>query len=188
METNGYLGSLLIKGIENKSEDSEDEDEDEIESSTLTEKQLDSLCYIMITKGREKDLEAMEKLILGDQYDDSVQMFNTRFSYDVMQSWDFVSEKYSKLKKPARKFDLLFAYTFQLKSHDYWMHDNEGGMEVLTEELAEAWKDLLKNSDEALEIDVNYTKPAIGEMLGQFKEKVESVEFGYYPQLKFDYK
>ena len=77
-------------------------------------------------------------------------------------------------KLPADKFDLLYAYTYHLKEYDVWMHDNEGGMEGMVKDLASMWKRLLKNNDEKLGIDAEYTRPGVVQLLEDFKELVES--------------
>jgi hypothetical protein len=43
----------------------------------------------------------------------------------------------------------------------------------LPRELATMWKRLLKGTDEDIEIDAEYTKPALEEFLKQFKTSVE---------------
>ena len=102
-------------------------------------------------------------------------MFGTSFSYEILGGFDyFISNIYSKAKGPAAKFDLLFGYTFFLKEYDVWMHDNEGGMEDMVKNLASMWKRLLKNDDEKLGIDAEYTRPGIIQLLQDFKREIES--------------
>lgn len=66
------------------------------------------------------------------------------------------------------------------------MHDNEGGMGELVKGLADAWKKLLKNSDEKLGWDLEYTKPAVIELLEQFKKEIEDMD-SCYEMGKFKY-
>ena len=160
-------GRILIRGISSSGKNSD--------PSKFTKKQMDSLRFVMITKNRDKQLEAMGKLVLGDQYGDSFMWFNTSFSYDVLDSWQFLKMRISRMK-PAQKFDILLAYTHTLQEHSTWMHDNEGGMGVLVQGLATAWRNLLKKSDAAIGWDVEYTKPGTLELLGQFKREVESMD------------
>jgi len=192
IEKNDLLGSLLVRGIKGDEDASEDEDEDEapktVNKDELTEDQLGRLCFILISKNRDKELDAMKKLVLGDENSSRYMMFNTSFSYTVMDSWYTMRNYLSNAKIPARKFDRLFAYTYWLKEYDFWMHDNEGGMEVLTKGLASAWKRLLKYSDQDLGIDAYYTRPGIVELLEQFRSAVESIDmYGVYPSLKFKF-
>lgn len=66
------------------------------------------------------------------------------------------------------------------------MHDNEGGMGELVKGLAGAWKKLLKNSDEKLGWDLEYTKPAVIELLEHFKKEIEDMD-SCYEMGKFKY-
>jgi len=188
MEVNGFLGSILIKGIEkdeNHETDEEGEEEEE-DTSKYTKEQMESLRFIMVTKNREKQLDIMRKLVLGHQANDSFLMFNTSFSYRILYSLNTLRRKLARAKSPSAKFDMLFAYTNQVKEHNYWMHDNEGGMNVFTRGLALIWKRLLKNSDQDLGIDTEYTKPAIMAMLEKFREQVEDPD-ACWGNMKFKY-
>jgi septation ring formation regulator EzrA len=130
-------------------------------------------------------MEEMRELVLGDQANSNFLMFNTSFSYDILGAFDhFKTKLYTKAKTPADKFDLLLAYTYNINEHDVWMHDNEGGMEGMVKNLASMWKKQLKNSNEILNIDAEYTRPGVVEFLVQFKEKVED---GDYPPFKFNF-
>lgn len=175
-EHKDILGPMLIRGIPSSNDSDEDEDEDEDkDTSKYTKEQMDSLRFIMITKSRENQLETMSKLVLGDQYGDSIMMFNTSFSYDVLDSWHMLKTRLSRMT-PAKKFDALLAYTHTVKQHDTWMHDNEGGMGSLIKGLATAWRNLLKKPDGVIGWDVQYTKPGVLELLGQFKREVEGMD------------
>jgi hypothetical protein len=181
---NNFIGSLLIRGL------TDDDDEDEYykydnkedrdaalkkKNQSYTEEEMNSLRSIMISENRENKLENMRRLILGKQADDSIQMFNTSFSYEVVDSLIKFRKLYNKLKTPAEKFDLLFGYTFNLSERDVWMHDYEDGEMInkFTKSLALMWKTLLKNPDVDLGIDIEYTKPALTTFLTGFKESVE---------------
>lgn len=199
MKEKGYMGSLLVKGIgknphaETGSDDdvdSEDED-DQQDTATITQAQLECLRFIMITQNRADKLDEMQSLILGDQKGSGMMMFNTSFSYTVLDSLDTLKSllKRKAYKEPAQKLDLLLAYTHTLKEFDVWMHDNEGGMEDVTKGLAAIWKRLLKaNSDDALGVDAEFTKPALEEFLRQFQTSVESAETYDGSGMKFKYK
>jgi hypothetical protein len=93
MTEQGYIGSILVKGIGRKhpqaddgdgddddEDDSDDEDDDEEEDTdTITQEQMNSLRCLLITQNRADKLEAMQALILGDQQEgSSCMMFNTR--------------------------------------------------------------------------------------------------------------
>eukprot|EP00536_Pseudo-nitzschia_multiseries_P004206 jgi/Psemu1/64530/estExt_Genemark1.C_690003 len=148
--------------------------EDGDEPDKLTKEQVDTLRYVIITKNRDKQIDEMEEYILGEQAGSDMLSFTTSFSYDVLDGFDYFQSKMYKNKSKQRKFDMLFAYTYQLKEHDVWMHDNEGGMNDMVEDLAKMWKELLKNSDKSLGIDSEYTRPGVLQLLEDFKEEIES--------------
>jgi hypothetical protein len=87
---------------------------------------------------------------------------------------------------PDKKFDALFAYTSTLLDYDVWMHDNEGDMGALVKGLAAVWRNLLKKNDEEIGWDLEYTKPGVYALLGQFKERVEGMD-DCYEMGKFKY-
>lgn len=182
MKERGYIGSLLIKGIPQEDDDDEYEEE-KYDTDKYTEDQMNSVRHIMITQNRADKLDEMENLILGDQADSEILCFSTSFSYDVFDSLDTLRSLLRKSKTPAQKFDLLLAYTYTVQEHDTWMHDNEGDMEEYTKGLASLWKNLLKKADKDLEIDAEYTKPALEEFLKQFQKEVEM-----HRPMKFRYK
>ena len=78
-------------------------------------------------------------------------------------------------------FDALFALTHGLKTYDFWMNDNEfwepgGELEKAIKTLGKAWRDMLKNSDEKLGIDGEFTRPGIEALLSQLQDEFESCE------------
>mmetsp|Transcript_14303 Transcript_14303/g.33207 ORF Transcript_14303/g.33207 Transcript_14303/m.33207 type:complete len:149 (-) Transcript_14303:2018-2464(-) len=146
---------------------------------------MDTLRHVLITKNRDQQLKAMEKLVLGEQAGESTLMFTTSFSYDVLHGFDFFHlHEYSRIKSKPEKFDKLFAYTYRLKEHDVWMHDNEGGMTEMVKELARMWKELLKNDDKKLGIDSEFTRPGVVQLLQEFKEEIES----HYSEPPFEFR
>ena len=166
-------GQMLVRGLGLDDDEEEDEEED---NSKFTTEQMDSLRIILLTDSRMNLLEEYRRLILGDQADGGIMMFNTSFSYEVMGSWD-VCKRHLARKSPSKKLDILIAYTHNIFVNDCWMHDNEGDMGVLVKGLATAWKNLIKkNDDSTLGWDLEYTKPAVLEMLNQFKNRIDSMD------------
>mmetsp|Transcript_26433 Transcript_26433/g.39969 ORF Transcript_26433/g.39969 Transcript_26433/m.39969 type:complete len:227 (-) Transcript_26433:90-770(-) len=182
------LGGMIIRGISKaEGEDSDEDDEDEEEeqdTSKYTAEQMASLRYVFITQKREDKLDEMRRFILGSQANDSIMMFNTSFSYEVMDGFEeYKSRIWKKMKTPAEKFDSLFAYTYNLKNYDTWIHDHEGGMGMddMVKGLAGMWKRLLKNDDEKLGIDAEYTRPGVVQLLTDFQSDLDMQE------LEFDF-
>ncbi|KAL7540568.1 hypothetical protein ACHAWF_006720 [Thalassiosira exigua] len=119
-----------------------------------------------------------------DEYEDDEEKDTS--NYKVHDGfYQFKSRRYAKAKSPVHKFELLLAYTFMLREYDLWMHDNEGGMEGMVKDLADMWKPLLKNTDEKLGIDTEYTRPGVVQLLTDFKEKIEGSYFDPHFKFKF---
>jgi len=183
---------MLIRGISTGSNDSDEEEEeeedDDEDTSKYTAEQMSTLRVVLINKTRHYRLDKMRRFLLGDQAGCGFLMFNTSYSNEVMWGFDqFKSRMYPTAKTPANKFNLLFAYTYNLGQHDVWMYDNEGVMGGMVKSLAGMWKKLLKNDDEILNIDSEYTRPGVEEFLRNFKEKIEAVDMGPYPAFKFNF-
>jgi hypothetical protein len=180
---NDFEGTMMIRGLNH--DDDDDDEEEEEDNTRYTMEQMESLRYIIMTKNRIKQFEDMKKLILGSNANDNFLMFNTSFSYTVMDSWDTLKRMLQR-KTPAQKLDILIAYTSTLLDYDFWMNDNEGGMDVVVKGLGSAWKRLLKNGDEALGWDVEYTKPGVIELLRQFEKSINRFD-DYFGLGKFQY-
>ncbi len=181
-EHKDFLGFLMIRGVEKNndhSDDSEEEDSDEEETEAAkakyTTEEMNSTRWIMINKSRDQCLDDMSKLILKDQADSSFMMFSTSYSYDVLYSFEYLKKRVLARKSPSQKLDILIAYTHTLFEHDVWMHDNEGDMGAFVKGLAAQWKKLLKNSDEALGWDLEYTKPGVMALLEMFQERIHGM-------------
>lgn len=177
-ENQHILGATLIQGIPADSDDAED-------TSNFTAEQMNSLRFLMITKNREDQFTSMEKMILGDQYGSPFMMFNTSYSYHVLDSWIRLKPRLGRMT-PDKKFDALLAFTSTILDHDVWIHDNEGDMGSLVKGLATVWRNLLKKSDEEIGWDLEYTKPATYTLLKQFKDRVEGMD-DCYEMGKFKY-
>jgi hypothetical protein len=171
---------MITKGIA-RNEDSDSEDEPEETEGGLTQEQVDTLQYVAITLGRDKALRQMEKLVLKEQAGGhGMMMFNTMFSFTLLQTFNEFSKWHTKLTWPER-FDSLFAFTHMLDDFDVWMHDHEacwaddGGKKMITD-LAKLWKAVLKKDDKTLKVDGEFTRPGVVALLGEFKSKVEGLK------------
>jgi hypothetical protein len=184
------VGLMTVKDTPTKEDDDndEEEDEDEDDNSKYTKDQMESLRFILITASQNDLMFEMRDLILGDQADSCFKMFDTSFSYHVLDTWEFAKRRLNyEPMTPTKKFDFLLAYTYTLLENRVWMHDNMGGMDELVNGLAAAWRRLLtKSSDEELRWDLEYTKPGVMELLCQFKVAIESVP-DYYGMGTFRY-
>ena len=177
-----FLGTMLIKGIDSEDEEIESEEEDAAFHASLTTEQMAGMRFVLITQNRSDQLDAMRKYILGKQANYGVLMFNTSFSYTIHDGfYTFKSNIYNRKRSWSEKFDVLFAYTYNLKRYDVWMQDNEGDMSDMVKNLALMWKKLLVKDDATLGIDSEYTRPGVEAMLEQFRGDLEGCmeEYGY---------
>ena len=63
-----------------------------------------------MTKKMQEMLDVMELHVLGDRAIRNVMMFDTSFSYEVLDGFTFYQTTSWKLKTPADRIDCLFAY------------------------------------------------------------------------------
>lgn len=189
---NGYKGKLLTKGIasDRDEEDEDEEDEREQDNSKYTAEQMKTLRFVLINDSRADQLDKMRELVLQDQANESFMMFNTSFSWQVSDhAFPEFKRMYQKCSSKAKKFDMLFAFTFTLYEFDVWSHDNEESMNPLTSGLAKMWKALLKGSNEELGVDAKYTRPGVMAFLEEFKKMILDVgDCQHEPKMKFNYK
>eukprot|EP01052_Picozoa_sp_SAG31_P002960 SAG31_NODE_108_length_24741_cov_6.933041_12_plen_241_part_00 len=150
------LGFMLIRGMahteEERHEDSSDEEDDDAEEKAQdewTDAEMDYMRWVIITQRRADELENMKELVLGEQAGDSLLMFNTSFSYEIMDSFGELASEVKKTKDFGAKLDKLFAYTYTIDQHDVWVHDHECGWggERFIAGLAKLWKVVLKKPD-----------------------------------------
>ena len=78
------------------------------------------------------------------------------------------------MTKPNQQLDLLFAFTYNLDLYDVWITNKEQSLTDLRflTRLATEWKACLANDDDALQIDSEFTRPAILCLLAQLKQKI----------------
>ena len=111
-------------------------------------------------------------LVLGDDAGSSIMMFNTSYSYAVLDALDSVTG----LKPLDVAFDHMFAYTMTIMENDVWMHDNEGLPKRFFDKLGKEWRRILAADDKTLKIDGEFTRPAVLAMLQDFKKEVEDLK------------
>ena len=147
------LGFMVIRGMahteEERYSDEEDAEEEEKSQDEWTDAEMDYMRWVIITQRRADELETMQELVLGAQAGDSMLMFNTSFSYEIMDSFGELASEVKKTKDFGAKLDKLFAYTHTINEHDVWVHDHEGGWggERFIAGLAKLWKAVLKKPD-----------------------------------------
>ena len=168
------IASLLIVGIASNLNEGE-------QVQTPTAEQMQQLRYVLITKAREKAMDKIEDFCTGGQAGDEMVWFNTGTGNEIC--FGIPSKVQAALRKKTlpQRFDALFALTHGLYESDVWMCDNEcygpgEALEKAIKALARAWRNLLKNSDEALAIDAEFTRPGIEALLDRLQEAFEDSE------------
>jgi hypothetical protein len=180
IKAEGLAGSMLIRGIPAKDEvddeDSEDDDDEDI-IPEYTPEQLEHIRHILVTEERGAMVDLYVKKILGDQAGSRFMMFNTSFSYHVFREHDYLCNDL-KRKSLAKKFNLLFAFSYIIMKYDVWLHDHEDEevLIAMIKDLAKRWKALLKKTDAELGIDTKYTRPGILVFLDTFKKRMEDAD------------
>jgi hypothetical protein len=180
------------EGEEDDAEEDEDDivlaegdlsDEDEEDDREYTEEELTRLRYVIVTDRREKTLEQYSNLVLGEQAEGGLLMFDSSFSADIFKKIPPEIKKILKKKSPAEKFDELYGLTKALLNYNVWMFDYEDAdaLKSLAKQLASAWKGLLALSDKELDIDPEFTRPGIealmDNMVEGFAQCQDEVEF-----------
>jgi hypothetical protein len=182
MEREGALGSMLITGCEEDEEEDRDDDEEEDRDDDgpkgdLTESQVAQLRHVVVNRSRADAMDAMRKVVLQDQADDSCVMLNTSFSWHIFEVVPAEIKKALKAPGPA-KFNHLFALSSSvMDDNDVWLHDHEDEAQAkkVAAALARAWKAVLKFDDATLGIDAEFTRPAVLDMLKKFKATVSDL-------------
>jgi hypothetical protein len=174
------LGRMMIRGVEAEKAEAD-----------YTEEDMGHMRFIIVTQRRADEQDRMRELLLGEDSDSPFLMFNTSFSYQVLDSLQDLQRGLKQCKQDwARKFDRLLGYTTMIDQYDVWMHDHEvgwGGHRFIAA-LARQWKAVLQQSDAALGIDGEFTRPGAVCLLENFKAKVEDIDqYGGEPKIKFNF-
>lgn len=180
------VGAMLVVGVNSGSDD----ESEPAEEPEYTAEQMSQLRHILITKARAKALEKADDFCTCGQADDSgFAMFSTSEGNQICAGIPKEVQAALKKKTLPERFDALFALTNGLKTHHFWMSDNEcwepgQELEKAIKTLGKAWRDMLKNSDAQLGIDGEFTRPGIEALLGQLEDDFESCE----PTSEFPFK
>lgn len=138
-----------------------------------------------MTNPRKAAMEAMKKLVLGDQYgDDEILLnHNTHWANELLDAYRRANQRIQKAKEPAQKLNLAFGFAFQIECYDTWMNDHESGyVDVhgggkMVKSLAGYFRRLLKkNTRKQLRLDDGYSYDGIFAFLDRFKANIEGVD------------
>ena len=154
--------------------------------NSYTAAEMESVRVILMNKRRMDKLAAAATMLLGKQTGKNVLVFNTDYSNHAEESLERVLKSVARLS-PAVAFDTLLGLTIQLKTHSSWLDDNEGLDADLFARFGAAWANILANSDAKLEIDAEYTRPGVIEMLQQLKVMLDAAKDAFDPPMQWDF-
>jgi hypothetical protein len=174
----GTSGQMCVRCLDDGKKD-EDEDNDD-----LTKEQCDSLRFILTNNGRDKAIKYASNFATCGQAGDGIMMFNTTTGNQVCYGLEGEVKKAQRKKSKADRFNALFALTWALKNYDHWLKDNEcygeeGCLHDGLNSLGKAWKTLLKESNETLCIDPDFTRPGIEALLESFASLLEEMNYSF---------
>lgn len=157
-----------------------------VRENSYTAADMASVRLMLMTKRRMDKLESAAKLLLGKQAGKDVMAFNTDFSHHMEESLERVLKSILRLT-PAVAFDTLLGFTIQLKTHSTWLEDNELLDTELFTRFGAVWAKLLANEDAKLEIDAEFTRPGVLEMLQQLKAMLDAAKDAFDPPMQWDF-
>ncbi len=165
------------KDSEEEEEDSEDSEEEE-EEEDYTAEDLSFMRFFLINDARDKAMAIAENFVMAGQANEGFAFFNTTTGNNIILQMKSMINKAMKKKKMSDRLNAMFALTFWLRQQDEWINDNEcygEGDELAAgvEALANAWKKLLKESNETLGIESDTSHQGVIALLEGFGEFIE---------------
>ena len=169
-------GHVFLRGLLEKNWDEATTGEPEDGKRLCTEAEVAHMRIILTTDRRvRRGWHADDHITEGES------MFNSRFSYDVIERGNVYLRMLKMIKNPALKFDHLLGLTRALTVNNDWQQfiepgwgDHFGGAAMLAD-LGKEWKAMLKIDDAKLEIDSKYTRPGVICLLEDFQREVKDM-------------
>ena len=109
---------------------------------------------------------------------------------NVVDHFDHWKNVYGKLRDHKAKFNQLFSFTYALHKFDGWLYQMSRGLgrSKMVAGLATRWKNLFNSRTlEELNVDEEFSYPAIQALLQSFKKKVEAAPTFGDPRLFFSW-
>lgn len=151
-------------------------------STTYTQKEVDWIRCIILPPDRERAIEEMTELILGDQYDGhSLPMFNpSSFASNVLSAFEVMETNFKNKRLWSKKLNILLGFTVVLQQYDSWMdglyNSDRRRLDGMITEIFTMWSRVMKKSSVDLGIDDEFTRPGIEYFLIKFKDSVGIAE------------
>ncbi|KAL3906817.1 MAG: hypothetical protein SGARI_003830 [Bacillariaceae sp.] len=171
-------------------DDADSNSSHEVPITSLTMEQLNTIRVLVVTPIRQERMDEMGRLILGSKFGEQNQFsYGPGFWYTVLRSYAQFKTIFGTEKDVGTRFDLIFGFTRYLSMHTRWLthHGRKWGGESMISGLALRWKHMLQYSAKELELDEEFSLPAVLCFLEEFQTTVESAEMYGDPPLRFDY-
>eukprot|EP00578_Thalassiosira_sp_NH16_P029574 CAMPEP_0181092790 /NCGR_PEP_ID=MMETSP1071-20121207/9100_1 /TAXON_ID=35127 /ORGANISM="Thalassiosira sp., Strain NH16" /LENGTH=195 /DNA_ID=CAMNT_0023174981 /DNA_START=181 /DNA_END=768 /DNA_ORIENTATION=+ len=152
-------------------DDTYSDDEYSGESPTYTQQHVDFIRCVILPPERERAVEEMTQLVLGDQYGQSIKMFHpSSFASEVLSAFESMKAKFKNKRMWSKKFNILFGFTLVIKQYNSWVETISAGgmMDEMIDEISTMWAKVMKRSSAELEIDDEFSRPGIGCFLLKF--------------------
>eukprot|EP00536_Pseudo-nitzschia_multiseries_P006222 jgi/Psemu1/192598/e_gw1.130.18.1 len=157
-------------------------------AAELSREQVDRLRIMILPQRREEMLVSYLNFYKDANQQDHI--FNE--STNVVRHFEGFHRRYLEISPEAgeEKFDLLFCFTFAIKTYSGWILKFEGTKKRTTmiATLAKHWRKLLgRYTPIDLGLDLEFSYPAALAFLESFKNMCENVDTFGYPTIQFDY-
>jgi hypothetical protein len=166
LKLSGGIDVMLIKGIERNVNNNED----------LTQEELHSLRFIVLTKQRQDLLYEKRALILQEQADYNYISLDSSFSKHIFKLVQDEILIISKLNNLMLQFDHVFALTMCISKFDSWIIDNVDQEECnnMVTNLSNFWKTtILIHCNAKLGIDDEYSRLGLEYFLTEFDNEIK---------------
>mmetsp|Transcript_110500 Transcript_110500/g.165382 ORF Transcript_110500/g.165382 Transcript_110500/m.165382 type:complete len:283 (-) Transcript_110500:34-882(-) len=153
-----------------------------VDAAQLSQDQVDRLRIMILPRRRE------EVLVEYLNYYGKAHRQARPFKDDFSKNFDGFRRRYSSARDAKEKLDLLFGFSFAIRTYPEWIYqcDDLKGRERMVLALARHWRNLLeKYNPEQLGLDEEFSFPALRYFLSTLKREIESIETACEAPLKF---
>jgi hypothetical protein len=156
-----------------------------VDATQLSQEQVDRLRVMIIPRRREEVL--VEYLNYYGRAHIQPHLFKEQLA-DISKNFDGFRRRYSQMRTVKEKLDLLFGFSFAIRTHPEWLCkcDELHGRGRMVLALARHWRNLLeKYYPDQLGLDEEFSYPALRYFLSTLKREIESIDTMGEEPLKF---
>ena len=170
-----------VEFIINQSENIDHQDREQRSQAEYMGDDIRNMRLILLSKSFKSEFNKATSFVTCGQVENSegFMLFNTHSADDVVRTLCNEIRKAMRRKELTVRLESLLALTIALKEYDFWLSNSKlsgphGKLEQGITLLGESWKTLLRNSNTALGIDAEFTRPGILALLEQFRSMVQA--------------